>query len=122
VLLYYEDAQGPHISSPASISRAPITRFNTIGTFHLILHNFHVPRDKFSLAMWSDISAWDDAVQKSFYSESFTGVGLAETVELFRNLLSSWLPDVSSLSINTGNISNASSLGRASEPFQLAAF
>ncbi|KAK7059688.1 hypothetical protein R3P38DRAFT_2837250 [Favolaschia claudopus] len=89
----------PHLRS---FEWHPTTRFNTVGAFHLISREHNVPRDEFALTMWGNISS-RDAGPRYPAPEFFTGAGLAETIDSFRSPLSSWLPDVPSLSINTGN-------------------
>lgn len=80
----------------------PSVKFNTVGAFHLISRRFNVPRDEFSLTLWGNLNAPDTAPTSS-ESQFLTGAGLAETIDLFQRPLSSWLPDVPGLSINTGN-------------------
>ncbi|KAJ7669306.1 hypothetical protein DFH06DRAFT_180676 [Mycena polygramma] len=79
----------------------PSPKFNTVGAFHLISRDFNVPRNEFCLTMWRHLNAQDapyDYAEPTF----MTGAGLAETISLFYQPLSSWLPDVPDLSINTG--------------------
>ncbi|KAJ6532707.1 hypothetical protein DFH09DRAFT_1182014 [Mycena vulgaris] len=80
----------------------PSVKFNTVGAFHLISREFNVPKDHFALSMWSRVNVSDAVVKKS--PNFATGVGLAETIALFQKPLSSWLPDVPSLSMHTGSV------------------
>ncbi|KAJ7199254.1 hypothetical protein GGX14DRAFT_468460 [Mycena pura] len=74
-------------------------KFNTMGAFHLISRHHNVPRDRFALNMLGNIKD-SDAPYPALKSFT-TGAGLAETIALFQKRLSFWLPDVSTLEINT---------------------
>ncbi|KAJ7141906.1 hypothetical protein C8R43DRAFT_1200399 [Mycena crocata] len=78
----------------------PTAKFNTMGAFHLISREFNVPKDRFSLTMWNTVKVSDEPVQAT--ANFATGPGSADTITLFRQPLSSWLPDVSSLVLQTG--------------------
>ncbi|KAJ7089285.1 hypothetical protein B0H15DRAFT_840237 [Mycena belliarum] len=74
---------------------------NTMGAFHLISRNFNVPKEQFCLTMWDNVTASDAVTQIT--PDFATGDGLVETIDSFHEPLSSWLPDVQSLAIHTGN-------------------
>ncbi|KAJ7096098.1 hypothetical protein C8R44DRAFT_813165 [Mycena epipterygia] len=76
----------------------PSPRFNTLGAFHLISRG--VPRERFSLTMWNPVDMSEVRGQAPI--EFTTAVGLAETVALFNQPLSTWLPDVQRLEFHTG--------------------
>ncbi|KAJ7089264.1 hypothetical protein B0H15DRAFT_930746 [Mycena belliarum] len=79
----------------------PTAKFNTMGAFHLISRTFNVPKEQFCLTMWGSVTASSAMTQIS--PDFATGDGLVETIDSFHEPLSSWLPDVQSLAIHTGN-------------------
>ncbi|KAJ6572041.1 hypothetical protein B0H19DRAFT_1132329 [Mycena capillaripes] len=94
----FRDPVFPHL---LELKWHPTARFNTLGTFHLISQKNCIPRDHLCLTMWGNVNA-RDAPHNFVESKFITGAGLAETIDLFQQPLSSWLPDVPSLSMNTG--------------------
>ncbi|KAJ7089271.1 hypothetical protein B0H15DRAFT_800612 [Mycena belliarum] len=74
---------------------------NTMGAFHLISRKFNVPKEQFCLTMSGGVTT--SAAVTQIPPDFATGDGLIETINSFRESLSSWLPDVQSLVIRTGN-------------------
>ncbi|KAK7059695.1 carboxylic ester hydrolase [Favolaschia claudopus] len=79
----------------------PTTGFDTMGAFHLISREYNVPRDGLALTMWGALPSRQNAARTDPASAFLTGAGTAETIDLFQKPLSSWLPDVSSLTADT---------------------